>query len=400
MYEDIGEKLSAFHGMTPDELPPVVCIPGVGGSQLMAQLQKNARSHWYCEKNADWFMIWLQLYELVPGPILQCWSANMELMYNASTGEFSNATGVDIKPNYDGENTTQGFEYVDPNAQSESIYFAAIVSSLLKIGYVRGQNLLGAPYDWRLSPNYLPGYFTNLQSMIENAYAVNNSKVAIVAHSMGTLFFLTFLQTVSQEWKDTYILNFVAASPPWVGAVAAIQSLTAGYDFSIPYLPPSSAKIVQRTFASNYFLMPYPEFFGDTVLVQTPTKNYTANDYEELLTDLGISQYYDVWNLSYNLANPYQPPGVDTYCLYGYNVTTVQQETYTNNKFQSPNLIFGNGDGTVPIQSLTFCQNWANITDKKLAVKGYQGQEHVNLLVYPPFVADVLSAIFNNTIDL
>eukprot|EP00026_Physarum_polycephalum_P006760 Phypoly_transcript_06812.p1 GENE.Phypoly_transcript_06812~~Phypoly_transcript_06812.p1 ORF type:complete len:333 (+),score=48.85 Phypoly_transcript_06812:371-1369(+) len=328
--------------------------------------------------------------------MLECWSSNIMLEYNATTGTYRNSSGVDIKANYFG--TTQGFEYVDPNAQSESIYFAALVESLIKLGYVRGQNLLGAPYDWRLSPNYLPDFFAEFKTMIENVSEVNHSKVAIVAHSMGNLFFLTFLQTVTQEWKDQYILNFVAASPPWVGAVAAVQSLTSGYDFSIPYLPPSSAKIVQRTFASNYFLLPYPKFFGDQVLISTPSKNYTAYDYHTLLTDLNLSQYYTTWNLSYNLANPYQPPGVDTYCFYGYNVSTVQGETYTTSDFtKPPTLIMGDGDGTVPLQSLTFCQTWANQTDKKVVVKGYAGEEHVNLMVYPPFIADVFAAIFNNT---
>ena len=88
---------------------------------------------------------------------------------------------------------------------------------------------------------------------------------------------------------------------------------TSGYDFSIPYLPPAEAKVVQRTFgmwhktkkqknkkkeyrtkklniiaASNYFLLPNPDYYGDQVFVSTATQNYTANDYQALLTALGI----------------------------------------------------------------------------------------------------------------
>jgi Lecithin:cholesterol acyltransferase len=84
------------------------------------------------------------------------------------------------------------------------------------------------------------------------------------------LFFLSFLQTVSQVWKDTYILTYVATSPPFVGAFTAVQALvfepsqlshlyyiliilflfiqTSGYNFGIPYLLPATAKEVQRTF--------------------------------------------------------------------------------------------------------------------------------------------------------
>lgn len=396
-YRNIGRLLNKKHNIAANttNLPPIVCVPGVGGSQLMANVQKESRTHWYCQKSTSWYMIWLQLYQLVPGPILECWTDNIELVYNETSGTFHNASGVRIEPNYPG--TTQGFEYVDPDAQTESIYFAGLVEALLHLGYVRGQNLLGAPYDWRLSPNYLPEYFSTFQQTIENAYAVNNSKVAIVCHSMGNLFFLTFLRSVSQEWKDKYILTYVAASPPWVGAVAAVQSLTSGYDFSIPYLPPSSAKVVQRTFASNYFLLPYPKYYGEHVFVTTPSRNYTSLDYQALLTDLGIPEMYDPWTRSSTLVNPFEPPGVNTYCLYGYNVTTVKGEKYTTKDFTKPTLINGDGDGTVPIESLTFCNNWVNQTDKLTMVKGYKGQEHVNLMVYPEFVNDVLTAILNAT---
>ena len=54
----------------------------------------------------------------------------------------------------------QGFEYVDPDAQSESIYFAGLVQALLNLGYVRGQNLLGAPVSPHpVSPSLSPSFY-------------------------------------------------------------------------------------------------------------------------------------------------------------------------------------------------------------------------------------------------
>jgi hypothetical protein len=29
MYAEIGQKLAAFHGISPENLPPVVCVPGM-----------------------------------------------------------------------------------------------------------------------------------------------------------------------------------------------------------------------------------------------------------------------------------------------------------------------------------------------------------------------------------
>lgn len=43
-------------------------------------------------------------------------------------------------------------------------------SSLL--GWVTGTNLFGAPYDWRMGGNRYDDYFSDLQELIENAYAL------------------------------------------------------------------------------------------------------------------------------------------------------------------------------------------------------------------------------------
>lgn len=48
----------------------------------------------------------------------------------------------------------------------------------------------------------------------------------------------------------------------------------------------------------------------------------------------------------------------------GYNVSTLHQETFSSNDFdKTPKSIMGDGDGTVPIESLTFCKNWIGMTN-------------------------------------
>jgi len=376
-------------------LPPLVLIPGVGGSQLLAIANKGRPDHWYCSNSKSWYLIWLALTELAPGPSLSCWSNNMALNYSVANGTFSNATGVDIMVN--GFGTTSGIEYLDPSVKSETVYFGNLANALVKIGYVRGQNLLGAPYDWRLPPAYLPTFFDDLQQLIEGAYNVNQTKVVIIAHSLGNLFFLSFLQTMSQEWKDKYIMTYFATSPPLIGAFTAAQSLTSGYNFGIPYLSPAHAKIVQRSFLSTYYLLPYTQFYQSQVLISVPGKNYTSLDYNDLFAALGVSDLYKSYALSFDSAKPYDPPGVDTYCLYGYNLSTAIQEQYKTTTFDKPTVIMGDGDGTVPVESLSFCKSWASKTSKLVSVKGYKGQEHVDLLSYAPFIQDVIGAVLNAT---
>jgi len=380
------------YGAPTQPLPPVVCIPGVAGNQLYAKLNKSASDHWFCQNHQVNYMIWLALAELLPG-VEGCWSQNIKLQYDSATARFMNATGVDILVQDFG--STLGFEYLDPSFQRETIYFASIVQNLITVGYQRGKNIFGTPYDWRLAPNSTPALFTQLQKIIEDAYTSNNnSKVVIIAHSMGNLIFSHLLSRTPQGWREKYIKNYFAIAPPWTGAVMAVQSLASGYDFSIPYLPAQSARPVQRSFESNYFLLPRPDVWKDSVFITTPKTTYSAKDYASLFDALGMKDAYTIWNRTKNLVNPMNPPNVDTYCFYGHGLATHVGLTYKDEIFDKPPVVtIGDGDGTVPLQSLTYCQNWQSKMPNKLVVKGYDKQEHVAILTCPDMLKDIIAGI-------
>lgn len=397
--EAMARKVGLDHilknGAPKNILTPVVAIPGVGGSQLYAQLNITASKHWYCQKQQSWYMIWLALTELTPGPASDCWSDDITMSYNATEAKFYNASGVDIevwKPW-----TTLGFEYLDPAYKSETIYFAGVVNSLLAVGYERGKNLFGGPYDWRLAPSSLGDYYVGLQSVIENAYYTNNNtRVAVVAHSMGTMMFLTMLQKMPQAWKDKFIKNFIAISPPWTGAFEGVTGITSGYDFSIPFMPLETACSVQRSFESNYFLMPRPAIWGDYVVINSPTRNYTTNDYPALFQALNLTYAEQIFNVTNAIFDPTIPPNVNTFCFYGYNLPTNVMMTFGKGGFsKQPTITYGDGDGTVPHGSLTYCEKWMNKMPNSLVVKGYEGQEHVDILNDKAMLTDMLSAILS-----
>lgn len=76
---------------------PVVFIPGDGGSQLDAKLNKTDAVHYICEKTTkDYFNIWLNMELLVP-LVIDCWIDNIKLIYNNVTRTTSNPPGVDIR---------------------------------------------------------------------------------------------------------------------------------------------------------------------------------------------------------------------------------------------------------------------------------------------------------------
>lgn len=50
-------------------------VPGDGGSQFEAKLNKSHHVHWYCERHTDyWFTLWLDLKQIL---FLDCLVDNM-----------------------------------------------------------------------------------------------------------------------------------------------------------------------------------------------------------------------------------------------------------------------------------------------------------------------------------
>ena len=79
--------------------------------------------------------------------------AHCRLTYNQTSNSYSNATNVDIiEPGF-GNVTT--LEYLDEDQYGFKFipYFRDFVEYFVKnYSYVRGKDLRGAPYDWRLAP--------------------------------------------------------------------------------------------------------------------------------------------------------------------------------------------------------------------------------------------------------
>ena len=59
-------------------LHPVILLPGDGGSQMEAKLNKTNTVHYICDKHSDWFTLWLNLEQLIP-EVVDCWVDNVKL---------------------------------------------------------------------------------------------------------------------------------------------------------------------------------------------------------------------------------------------------------------------------------------------------------------------------------
>ncbi|XP_044266833.1 phospholipase A2 group XV-like isoform X1 [Tribolium madens] len=374
-------------------LNPIVLIPGDGGSQVEARLNKSTSVHYICEKTtSDFFNIWLNMELLVP-LVIDCWIDNIKLIYDNETRTTRNNDGVEIRiPGFGG---TDAVEWLDPSHASAGAYFNSIAKTLVSLGHERNKTIKGAPYDFRKAPNENQQFFIDLKSLIEQTYTENNNQpVIIIAHSMGGPMSLFFLNQQTQDWKDKYIKSLVTLSGAWGGSVKAVKVYAIGDDLGSYVLRESVMREEQITSPSLAWLLPSKLFWKpDEVLIQTERKNFSLSNLQEFFQAINFPVGWEMRKDTEKFQLDYRPPGVEVHCLYGVGVDTVERLYYKPGTWLDgyPTLINGDGDGTVNRKSLEGCLHWGNLQKQKVYSKQLPKVDHMQILKNK----DVLSYIAN-----
>ncbi|XP_015118642.1 group XV phospholipase A2 isoform X2 [Diachasma alloeum] len=360
---------------------PVVL--GDGGSQVEAKLNKPSVVHYLCEKtSAEFFNIWLNLELLVP-IVIDCFIDNMKLTYDNKTRTTSNSPGVDI--NIPGWGDPFMVEWLDPSKASPGSYFKDVGNMLVNdLGYVRNLSLRGTPYDFRKAPNENEEFFVKLKSLIEETYIMNNKQpVTLIAHSMGGPMCLLFLQRQSQKWKNMYINSLITLGAVWGGSVKALKVFAIGDDLGAYLLRESILRNQQITSPSLGWLIPSKLFWkGSEVLVQTETRNYTLDNLQQFFLDINVPDGWEFRKDTEKYQNDFTAPGVEVHCLHGANVDTVERLYYKPGASldSRPQLINGDGDGTVNARSLEGCLHWKAKQKAKIYHQAFPHVDHMQIL--------------------
>jgi len=393
--DEAGRNFLKKHKMSELTLEPVLIIPGLDGSVLEAKLE-NAKPPGLCSKNADWHIIWVNLNDFVVPGLLQCFLSNTALNFDESSNTFSNAQGVSIRPrDYGG---VGGIKWMVPNLK-QGKYFADFIASFEAVGYVVGQNLFAAPYDWRYA-GIQDGWNTDTINLIESIYESNqNTPVNLIAHSLGNMQMDQCLATVSAEWKQKYIGKFISVAAPWSGASEALRALVSGElpsSLSSVAITASSLKLrpTERTWASLSWLVPDKYFPQNLPLVVTPSRNYTVNDIGTLFESLDstLSKVYQA-----TLNNPIITLGVtdvQLYCAYGTGSQTELWYDYTDGNFDKDPVIHYDllGDGTVPDYSLKRCLELQPIQAVEFDLRS-----HIGIISDPDFIEYALGLVTSSS---
>ena len=218
-------------------------------------------------------------------------------------------------------------------------------------------------------------------------------KVTVVAHSMGGPITLHFLNdVVTQVWKDKYINAFVTLAGAWSGGSLALKSEISGEVLSelstlsdICNFPPDIAlkfRNAARTFPSTTLLLPKPSVWGNKIIVTTPKRTYTTNDYQALFNDMGYPDGFSIYSRVAEINAGFPPPNVPVYCFYGAGVDTPESFIYGSGFPDSAptKVINGDGDGTVNRRSAEVCLKWKDEQRQSVVSGVFPGVDHVKMV--------------------
>lgn len=381
-------------------LGPVVIVPGTGGSQLQAKLNKPSTKHIWCSKTSDWYTIWLSITNLLQ-PAIYCWCENIKLLWNPSTREYSNNAGVSTR--VPGWGSTNSIEFLDPSIKAgKSAYFHALVTALVAAGLQRNVTVRGAPYDFRRTPDSAGGYdgqfVSKMKALVEETYGLSgNQTVTLLSHSMGCVCTLYFLNHMAQDWKDMYIRQWIPTAGVFAGAGEAVAQLMSGSSEGIPGVSGLTVREEQRSYQSNMWLLPSEQVWdAATPLVLTPSANYSAHDYEALFARANFTHGFARLQQVANLTSDLLAPGVNTTHLYGLAVETPTQFQWkTDASFPdtTPTVINADGDGAVPVRSLKAVEKWALQMPGRFHSVTYAGQTHTGILQDRSYIDNILAML-------
>jgi len=383
------------------EMHPVVLIPGIMGTVINANgdFSGNTDLPKECPNHLNDQLMWIDFLEVVN---YKCLRYYFRSDYNPNTGKWEQIPGIDfIVPKW---GSTYAVDVLAPGALTEKLipYYRKMIKALEAIGYVDGENLLGGGYDWKSLPTN--EWLGKMKDLIEGAVKKSNSKAIVVGHSMGGPYSYYFLKQMGDEWVSRYVYMYVPMAPAYMGAVKALDDMLEGFDHNVPIAGKYFAPLM-RHIPSIYFLLPWKEAFKGMVLATTPSKTYTFDMLEDLLNAGNLSNVEGkmaaTQGVFYNQYKNYDSfPKVPIRAFVGKGVDTVVQLKFKQDitphdpdgSWESiSSRINGDGDGTVPIQSLTYVlDKWKN-SGADIQTFYYDNMEHLGIIKDATVINDFIN---------
>lgn len=397
-------------------LPPVILVPGLGGSRLY-----NEQGHLRWCNWQGFFPHWTN-----------SWRDELTVRYNSCTQEFEEDVGhtpyrqahwvnnrFKPTPDFGG---VDGIGNVLSRSVKSSWQFQGVLNAASELGYTEGANLLGAPYDFRkiTSPTVWTEYCRSLKALIEHC----GQKVVLLSHSMGSTLLLTFLTLYlprvlsaeqTQVWKNKHVKRWVTVNGAFGGAGKAMRSFLSGDNNGMGYICDTGCHDWYQPLLENasgvLWMLPHPTVFtGSTPIVTIGNREYNAQQIPDLLekvAPLAASAYKDTVIPMLTIVPPNVPvvcvtssqPGTPMQCFYpdeslSFHKVTMQDERvyYASNTSHVQHMC---GDGTVPYMSLMVPQKWLDCQPQPVTFLkiSQENVAHTSVLIEPEPVKLIMTLL-------
>jgi len=402
--------ICATHAQECKNMRPVILMPGVMGTVLHATADFPSSVALElpdsCPHKFDDQLIWVDFLQFIKYTCLKNYFASN---YNDETKKWERIEGISFSvPKW---GSTYAVDDLCPNGASSSSvvpYYHKMIEKLEKIGYVDGENLLGAGYDWKEAPT--DQWVADLTKLIEDAVEKYKEKVVFIAHSMGGPYSYYFLMTKGEKWVKKNIHMYIPMAPAWMGAVKALDVMLMGLDREVPIAGKFFAPLM-RHIPSVWFLLPKEEAFPGMTLATSPSKTYTFGQLADLLND-GTAGFVEgkiaAAREFFKKFEKYdQIPWVPVRSFVGYNKnTTISLKFKSDIKphdpdgvWESVTRIMGDGDGTVPIQSARYAvDKWIKMINNgegkgDVQIFEYEGVGHLPIIKEAKVIEKVIEVM-------
>uniref|UniRef100_A0A0E0K1R2 AB hydrolase-1 domain-containing protein n=1 Tax=Oryza punctata TaxID=4537 RepID=A0A0E0K1R2_ORYPU len=345
-------------GVGASELHPIFVLPGVACSDLEARLTEAYRpsvARCGVMKGKGWFALWENSSELSTHHYNECFEEQMSLVYDPVANDYHNLPGVETRVPYFG--FVKGYHQKWPFDKPWCL--TPLIRALEEMGYRDGDNMLGAPYDFRHVPP-VPGqasqvyslYYKEFMKLVETASEKHHKKVIILGHSHGGCVALEFVRNTPLAWRNKYIEHLFLVTPTLsLGFLDTVTNLATGPHnlFYVPNATELSLRPMWRSFETSIANLPSPAVFGHDPIVITKERNYSAYDMEDFLAAIGFSDGIEPFRRRMVARMNYlKAPMVPLTYINGVGNRTPRQLVYWDGKFdETPESVYGDGDGIV-----------------------------------------------------
>ncbi|EMS58553.1 Lecithin-cholesterol acyltransferase-like 1 [Triticum urartu] len=333
---------------------PIILFPGISCPNLDARLTDDytpSLPRCGAFKGKGWFPLWNNTQDVLDHDYLPCIQEQMSLVYDPVLNEFRNQPGVETRvPDF---GSSYSFTSKVKLGNLDMFCMLKLRKALEAVGYRDRDTLFGAPYDIRHAP-LSPGqpsrvytdYFARVKDLVHHASKKNGNKpIILLGHSFGGKAVLDFVNLTPLPWRKKFIKHVVLIAPtPPTGFLEVLRNLASGPSvIRVPAVPWLGLRPMWRTFPTSLTSFPSHRVFGHQPLVVTKHRNYSAYDYTDFLTALGIST--DIIKQVLPMKLTVHAPMVPTTYLSGVGIQTPDRAVYWDSNFDvQPDYVYGDGD--------------------------------------------------------